>query len=265
MRPSTSSWDANPRRTISRFVFHAEDQIRPHCTLYLSALSSDLELWSYQHHPRVMYCTYYTLLGIAAVRLGPGRLWDHHPLKAFQIIPVRDTSYWIFMWCVSPTSHLSESPCCSEPGSHFCYAFCRKACFIVSITYRCHQQNPAVKESLHQLFLQVIVKLSVQVFQTFVKNAILLFCSILFNMYFIMIIMHKTILLFYHAFIWGLFVTVLSNLAFIIPPAAHPFLSFTVRAMTDDFEVFLFLRIWKAQELMGIQVTFFSLFDVWHK
>lgn len=42
-----------------------------HC---ICVLSSDLELWSSQHNPSLMYCTYYTLLGIEAVRLGPGQL-----------------------------------------------------------------------------------------------------------------------------------------------------------------------------------------------
>lgn len=70
-RRSTSSWGANPRRTTSRFVFCAEDQIGPRWTS--CALSSDLELWLHKQHPRVMYYTYYALLGIAAVRLGPGQ------------------------------------------------------------------------------------------------------------------------------------------------------------------------------------------------
>lgn len=66
-------------------------EIRPHYTWCLSALSSDLELWSYQLHPWVIYCTYYALLGIVAVRLGPGQLWDCHLLKALTVIPMRDT------------------------------------------------------------------------------------------------------------------------------------------------------------------------------
>lgn len=83
------------------WTIHWSTQISPRCTLHLSTLSSDLELWSYQHHPRVMYSTYYTLLGVVAVRLGPGQLWDYHPLKAL------DTSHWIFMWYAPlPSSHL---------------------------------------------------------------------------------------------------------------------------------------------------------------
>lgn len=124
-RRSTSSWGANPRRTTSRFVFCAEDQIGPRWTS--CALSSDLELWLHKQHPRVMYYMYYTLLGIAAVRLGPGQPEIATHSRPLKTIVARDTFHWIFM---SPTSHLKESPCGSKPTSRLPHPFCRTACIL---------------------------------------------------------------------------------------------------------------------------------------
>lgn len=219
MRLSTSSWDVNPRRTISRFVFHAEDQISPSCTLYLSALSSDLELWSCKHHPRVMYCTYYT---IAAVGLGPGQLWDYHPLKAFQVIPVRDTSH-SFMWYASLRLPFKNSPLAEGKQ-------CTFAMFSIG------------KHAILSGHSKVISKK----FQTFVKMQSLK------TLYFLSYFSFESVILWF------------CLILYVFVPPTHFCLS-QPEQWQMNLKCLYFLWIWKAQELMGIQETFFSIFDVWHK
>lgn len=132
MRPSTSSWGANPRRIISRFGLQAEQtrisrytSHRQTCRPFLLCLSVcsppfnsspilsilfylatpplDLELCHYQHHPWVINRADYACLGVDAVRLGPGQLWDYHPLKALlTAVPKRDTYHRLFLWGFLP-------------------------------------------------------------------------------------------------------------------------------------------------------------------